>query len=280
MKKIFTLTALSVAQETKAPIQLTQTWAINGLSQPESVLATPDSDWVYISNVNGKDAGFISRVSKSGKVNKLHWVDGMQDPTGMALDNGKLYVVNKQEVVVIDSQSATIEQRIPTTGKWINDIAVTNDGIFYVGDLVTGQIFTFKAGDTAMQPWLQNEAIKHANGLLVDGDSLIVGTVGTELAPQLPPEKWGSLYRVSLADKSVELMANSAFKGNFDGVMKFGNGLLTTVSQQGKTYVEQDGQFIEIPQPIAGNITDGSLVDGAFYAPYMMNNQVINYIVK
>ena len=74
-----------------------------GFATPESVLHDVDSDVYLVSNINGAPAekdgnGFISRVSPSGDVLDLKWIDGeaegvtLSAPKGMAISGGMLWV--------------------------------------------------------------------------------------------------------------------------------------------------------------------------------------------
>ena len=43
-------------------------WELDGFKMPESVYASPNHKWLYVSNTNGAAPGFISRVSKDGVI--------------------------------------------------------------------------------------------------------------------------------------------------------------------------------------------------------------------
>lgn len=40
---------------------------------PESVATASEYDWIYVSNVNADQPGFISRLTKSGQLDTLKW---------------------------------------------------------------------------------------------------------------------------------------------------------------------------------------------------------------
>ncbi len=64
--------------------------------------------------------------------------------------------------------------------------------------------------------WLADPKLKSPNGLLVEGDKLIVAGFGT-----LPDDKQkgaaASLVQVSLADKSIRSLGDATPVGNLDG---------------------------------------------------------------
>lgn len=211
-------------------LSLTESWSLGGFSMPESVYAAPDSPWLYVSNVNGPDTGFISRVKKDGTGLQLRWVEGIQNPTGMARFAGKLYVVNSSEVVVVDLARAQIEARVAADAKLLNDITVTEDGRFFVGDLLGGGIYSFSAGDARASLWLHAPELSTPNGIVARGDKLFVGTVGTRLARDLKPDEFGSLYEISLKDKTLRALPAAEKLGSLDGLAPFAGGWLTTAS--------------------------------------------------
>jgi hypothetical protein len=59
-------------------LSIEKKWEASGFSQPESVLSIPMHPWLYVSNVNGEDAGgYISRMALDGTVDDFKWVDGI-----------------------------------------------------------------------------------------------------------------------------------------------------------------------------------------------------------
>lgn len=261
----------------KAPFSLQKQWELDRFAMPESVFAEPNSDWIYVSNYNGNNAGFISRVSKSGKIDKLHWVDGVNNPTGMAKFNGKLYVVNNNEVVRINPQTATIEKRIKAVGNVnLNDITVTPNGTFYVGNF-TGGIYTFKKGDKEMKMWLNAPELATPNGIMIDENELITGTIGARMSHDLKSEELGSVYRINLKTKKIHLIKSTDKLGSFDGLIKYKNGYLASTNSDGKTHFIVGENTTEIAQPKQGKITDFGLSEDNMYAPYMFENKLVKY---
>ena len=56
---------------------LSKKWEVDGFKMPESVFASADHPWLYVSNVNGAEPGFISRVAKDGTVDNFDWATGL-----------------------------------------------------------------------------------------------------------------------------------------------------------------------------------------------------------
>ena len=142
-------------------------WSLEGvLKNPESVIFDSKTQAYYVSNVNGdgtaKDGnGFISQVDSLGKVKKANWVEGLNAPKGLALLGNTLWVSDIDELVQIDIEKAAVVKKIPFKGaKFLNDVAVTAEGIVFVSDTAGNQVYkydgtnvsTLKAKGTLIPP--------------------------------------------------------------------------------------------------------------------------------
>jgi DNA-binding beta-propeller fold protein YncE len=193
--------------------ELVEVWKTDTLFRvPECVIYDKDNDVVYVSNMNDnpreKDGnGFISRLSTSGEILDLNWVADMSSPKGLGIYGGKLYVSDVDEVIVIDIAKGVIEERIVIEGaKMINDISIDSEGNVYVSDSDTNSIFLLSNG--AVSNWL-SEGLSSPNGLLVDGERLLIASMGSE-----------DFASVDLATKEITVITDSISKG--DGIAKVG----------------------------------------------------------
>ena len=218
---------------------LTKLWELPGFENPESVLPSADASVLYVSNVTGapdkKDGvGFISKMSPDGKMITLKWVEGLDAPKGMALHGGKLYVSDIDQLVEIDVAGGKVANRYPGAGaKFFNDLAVDKDGRIYVSDMAANKIWRLDGGK--FEVWLDSAALKNPNGLLVQGDNLIVaawGVMTDGFATKVP----GNLLTVSLADKSVKDLGNGKPVGNLDGLEPFHGDYLVSDWMVGKVF--------------------------------------------
>lgn len=231
--------AAVVAGCSDGAVGLSQIWEISGFETPESVLPNADRSTFYVSNVAGapdkKDGnGYISKMSPDGKMMTAKWVEGLDAPKGMALHGGKLYVSNLDELVEIDEAAGKIVNRYPAPdAKFLNDLAVDNDGRIYVSDMATSKIWRLDGG--RFEVWLDSPALKNPNGLLVQGDNLIVaawGVMTDGFATKVP----GNLLTVSLKDKTVKDLGNGKPIGNLDGLEPFHGDFLVSDWIAGKVY--------------------------------------------
>jgi DNA-binding beta-propeller fold protein YncE len=193
--------------------ELVEVWKTDTLFRvPECVIYDKVNDVVYVSNMNDnprqKDGnGFISRLSTSGEILDLEWVADMSSPKGLGIYDGRLYVSDVDEVIVIDIDKGEIEKRIALEGaKMINDISIDTEGNVYVSDSDNNSIFLISNG--VVSNWL-SEGLNAPNGLLLDGDRLLVASMGSE-----------DFASVNLETKEIKVLTEAIGKG--DGIAKVG----------------------------------------------------------
>lgn len=233
MRPLTALAALLVCacaggERTNAPPQLVDVWSLDGFSNPESVILAPDGETLFVSNVAGEagahDAeGFISRVSLSGEIEELRWVDGLNAPKGMALHDGRLYVSDIDAVAVIDVAAGDIIERIAVPDAvFLNDVAATQDGRIFVAD--SGSARIIEIVDGAARVFVESESeFAGVNGLTPDGDSLLVASMDT-----------GELARVALGDAAFTRIAGGM--ENADGVVRAPGGGFFVSSWPGRLF--------------------------------------------
>ncbi len=204
-----------------APVVL---WETTGLSTPESALPDPTGTFAYVSNINGnptdKDGnGFIAKVSlKNGTILEPKWATGLDAPKGLALSDGQLFVSDIDRLVEIDTATGEIVASYKAPGaKFLNDVAADDRGHVYVSDSGTSTIW--RLTDDRLEKWLDGPELKYPNGLLVQGDKLIVAAWG-------PTDKDGTpapanLLEISIPDKTVRDLGDGSPIGNLDGIEPF-----------------------------------------------------------
>ncbi len=214
------VTACLTAFATAAAAEPKQIWELTGLKAPESAVADLTSGVIYVSNIEGektaKDGnGFISQVSLDGRMIKADWVTGLDGPKGMTLRNGKLYVADIDQLVEIDVKEAKVVKKYPAQdAKFLNDVAGSSDDKIFVSDTATDTIW--RLSDGKLEVWLKDAQLTGPNGLLVQGDQLIVAAFGKmgDAGPTGP----GPLLSVTLADKAIKAFAEGKTLGNLDGL--------------------------------------------------------------
>ena len=191
--------------------ELVEVWKTDTLFRvPECVIYDKDNDVVYVSNMNDnpreKDGnGFISRLSTSGEILDLKWVEDMSSPKGLGIYEGKLYVSDVDEVIVIDIEEGKIVERIVIEGaKMINDITIDSQGNVYVSDSDNNSIFLISNG--VVSNWL-SEGLNAPNGVLLDGEKLLLASMGSE-----------DFAAIDLGTKEITVLTEGINKG--DGIAK------------------------------------------------------------
>jgi hypothetical protein len=180
-----TVAATAMAQ-TPAPAlpTLQPVWNVSGeFNAPESAYYDASSNSVFVSSINGqileKDGnGYISRLTPDGKMVSAKWVAGLNGPKGLRSVGGTLWVADIDEVVGIEIASARITSRVKVEGaQFLNDLATAPDGTIYVSDSALSRIYVVKDGRSSV--FVEGaETVEQPNGLLVDGNRLILGTIG------------------------------------------------------------------------------------------------------
>jgi streptogramin lyase len=195
------------------------------LMVPESVCYDPAGKVLFVSNINGKPDekdgnGFISKLSPEGKILELRWVTGLDAPKGMGIFNGKLFVTDISRVAEIDIKSAKIVQfyNFPEA-KFLNDIAIDQEGAVYISDMMATRIYRIYEGKT--ETWMDDPILTSPNGLFVDGNQLLIGCK--------------KIVRVGIKDKKVAVWLDNT--GNIDGLEGTGDGGYLYSDWQGNVYL-------------------------------------------
>lgn len=214
-----------------------------GFEAPESVFWDEVSRSWFVSNVAGKEnekdgKGWISRLDANGKVVQRKWVDGLDSPHGVRVHAGTLYAADVDRLVVIDVATARIRERIPAPGaKFLNDVAVGPSGDVYVSDTLGDAIYRCT---TSCEIFVKSNALESPNGLLVDGDRLIVATWGAISDPiTFATKAPGHLLVVNRKTKKITPLGDGKPLGNLDGLEKDGADYLVTDFTAGKVFIAE-----------------------------------------
>jgi len=190
--------------------------------------------------VNGdpavKDAnGFIQQYTVHGKIVELKWVGGLNAPKGMRANKGMLWVADIDEVVGIDVASAKVMKRIAVPGSaFLNDVAIGKDGTVYVSDTVKGKVFQIKGDQPSV--FLEGAILEAPNGILVNGNKLVVAGWGTGFAADWSVKTPGNLFTIDLKTKKKNLITKKPL-GNLDGLELTATGdYVVSDSAAGKIY--------------------------------------------
>lgn len=159
-------------------------WTVSSdFSSPESAYYHAASKSIFVSNISGgilekNGQGYISRLAADGTVVDMRWVTGLNAPKGLRSVGGTLWAADIDQVVAMDIASGRITSRVAIDGaQFLNDLATAPDGAIYVSDSQQARIYVVRDGKASIFVEGADE-VEQPNGVLVDGNRLIVGSMG------------------------------------------------------------------------------------------------------
>jgi hypothetical protein len=177
MKRILILLAFLSPCLLQAQHQLEKIWQTDSIiATPESVLADPANNTLYISLIDGAPweadgKGGVGKLSTDGKNYNGTWITGLHAPKGLGKYGNRLYVADISDVVVIDIAKGAIEKKIAVPGaEGLNDITIDDKGIVYVSDSRKGNIHRIENDVPVL--YLDNKT--GVNGLKAIGSDLYI----------------------------------------------------------------------------------------------------------
>jgi hypothetical protein len=276
MKKIsFLLLTLFIFPATYSQQhQLVKKWETDSLFKvPESVLYDAGNKVLYVSNIDGTDPwgkdgkGSVGKLGVDGKIIAVDWVTGLNAPKGMGLFKGKLYVADVDNLAVIDIVKGSIVKTIPVDGaKGLNDVTIDKNGVVYVSDSKTMQIFRVEND----KPELYLDKLKGPNGVLMRGDDFYILDAG-------------GAYKVE-KDKSLTKIADG-MDGGTDGIENVsGNDFLVSCWSGTIWFVHADGTKEKLLDTTKEKKNTADIGFDAktktVYVPTFWRNSVVAYEVK
>ena len=245
------LAAAEELAETKS-VELEALWKIDGFSDPEGVAIAPQGGY-FVSNVAGggtdKDGlGWISHIDADGTLLKEKFAEGFDAPKGMAVQGNVLHIADIDHVRTIDATTGETLGAIAIEGaEFLNDITVWQ-GMVFVSDSRTATIH--KVGDGKATAWLTDERLGGVNGLLGDGDTLLISTMSS-----------GSLFRTGM-DKMLIEIATGMTDADGIGIVPSG-GWLVSAWRGDIFYVAENGETSKLLDTRAEEILQNDLtMDG------------------
>lgn len=276
MKKIFVTLVFTLIFATAAQAKdLEKIWEQTGFSMPESVVINPKDNSIYVSNVNADKNGYISKLAADGEIVNLQWITGLNNPAGLSIYEGILYIGDGSSVHLIDIEKGKLLKSISSNeAQALNDVAIDENGLVFISDIATGKIFTIKDG--SLDVWFSGPNLKHSNGLFIRGNYIYVADFGTILSHDITPEQYGSLYKISLLDKTYGRVASTTHLGGLDGIAKIDNALLVGSNTTGELFAITDKERVLVATFDIG-LADITMVDGILYTPLIFSNKVTAY---
>jgi sugar phosphate isomerase/epimerase len=252
----------------------------------QCVWHAPSRTW-FVSNLGGgislaKDAyGWITRLDEKGEVIEPFWIglaERMHAPSGMVATDRHLYVCDREGVHQIDITQRKIANFYPIPqGKFINDIAIADNGDLYVSDFFANRIYRLPQESRVAEVWLETDRLEAPDGLYMDAGKLIVGSWGVLTGPDtFNTSKRGDLLKIDLKTKQIEVLSKEA--GNLEGITKAGDFYYVTDWAAGKL-LKIHAETGQVSEALAGlrNPTDPGYAPelGVLAFPQHTGDQVV-----
>jgi len=227
--------------------------SVTTFKDPESVTYDKKRDQFYVSQVNLAEkfgGGKIAIISSSGDIKELSWIEGLNNPKGLAVYDDKLYAADDRNLLEIDIEAGKVVKKYYGAGaESLNDVTVDDNGTVYVSDILGNKIFRLEQGK-AFEVWLSDDQLEFPNGVLALDGALYVANWGKsadktfESLLKAPP---GKILKVNVNDKTVEPLTKEPL-ANIDGLAPDGKGhLFVSDWKAGKLYLVKlsDGSTVQ-----------------------------------
>ncbi len=224
-------------------------WTVDGLNEPESAVYDKKTNAIYVSSINGNpleldNNGYISKLSVSGQILEKKWITGLDGPKGLAVFKNFLYVsdINKIWKISLKNKKKT-KFKVNDAG-FLNDVVVDKNGDVYISDMFKNRIYRLK--ENKINIWKQSELLNSPNGLLIEGNNLIISTWG-KIKEGFQTKIKGKLIKVNLRTREIKKFFSTRPIGNLDGIVfNKNNGYLVTDWISGKLLtVNKKGIVVE-----------------------------------
>ena len=271
-------------QAQSAPAAPAAMWTVTeGIKTPESVYFDPASGFIFASQIDGapdgRDGnGRIVKLDTGGKVVSATFTTGLNAPKGLRAVNGTLWTADLDELVGIDINTGKVTSRVKIAGaQGLNDVATAADGTVYVSDMPASRIYAVKGGKAEV--FLEGDQVEHANGLLVDGNRLIVGGWGSAPKADFSTDVPGHLFAIDRTTKQKTLITPEPF-ANIDGLEMDGKGnyLVSDFLKGQVMRISPDGKSEVVAQFKPGS-ADFGVMPGHIIVPHMNENSVGAYML-
>lgn len=240
-------------------------WALNRtglrLDKPESVSYDPVGERFLISNMG---SGSIVAMDNDGRLSE-YMPRTFQNPKGIFLRNGKLYVTEPSQIQVVDVAQATIIDSYVIQGAvGLNDISITEHGLLYITDTIENCVFVYDPA-TKTQEKIISPLLDKPNGIVYDRPRWQMFVVNNSTH--------SPILSIDVRSKEVSIFMDTIYS-QLDGI---------AIDDLGRIYFSSwsENMIIEIPQEQNRFITDLKDYEGAADIYYHLpTNELIVPMLK
>ncbi len=209
-----------------------QIYAID-MARPESVLYdSANQRWLCsLVGEQNKPDGSIVVIDESGTALSV-LTQGLDDPKGMVIAKGKLFVTDLTQVRIIDPVSGELLESIPIQGaQFLNDICYDGKISLYMSDNAIGAVFLLNPDTKENNKFC---VVENPNGLIYDEPSNTILAVSFFST--------GKIYEINLMTSIVATKATISQK-YMDGIARDNMGNYYISSWQTRNVVKYDNNF-------------------------------------
>jgi DNA-binding beta-propeller fold protein YncE len=270
--------ASASSQDPVTNIKLTKVWQSDStLMTSESVLFDEMQGLYYVSCIgnvppNKEDGdGYIATMDQRGNILNASWVKGLDAPKGMALKDGKLYVADINDFIIIDQASASIVKRINVPGStFLNDVALAPDGKVYFTDSDQNTIYVYS--DDKVKLFKKDKGLGGTNGIFVDDETIYLAGFGN-----------GDINTIDIASKEITNRAKGVVL-NGDGIAPWEGGFVYSNWNGEAYFVTLNWQVKKVldTKDAKANAADITINHrtGELLVPTFFDNRVVAYKIE
>tara|TARA_A100001391_G_scaffold65041_2_gene40662 strand:+ start:5969 stop:6838 length:870 start_codon:yes stop_codon:yes gene_type:complete len=260
-------------------MELTESWRLEGFQMPESVIYDAANERIIIGNMVAMGAeagenGYLSLVSPDGEMVEEQWVTGLQDPRGMAIVDGQLFVADNMGFHIVSLDDGTLVETVTMQGAaFPNDVTADDDGNVYISDMFGQTIWRYADGEASI--WFgPDDGMTFPNGLFAHDGQIIVGSMGADMGENFTFGTPGGLYGVDGNATGVTPLDGATEIGAIDGVAAIGDIIVFNDNPTGTIYGWRDGDTVELATVGAG-AADISAHESMVLVPQMQQGALI-----
>lgn len=228
--------------------------SVDNLQHPQSITFDKKRLRFYVSQLGEKaqpSTGSIALLARDGSVINKAWIKGLNQPRGMAMKKGMLYVADGKSLLKIDVETAEIIKRFEQPNAfYLYDVSASEQGGIYVSDPLSNTILKLERDET-LRVWLKDKKLEGPNSLAQKGDKLYVSSIGLKASsPQSGPENTnsGKINQVQIATKQISSLTN---QNNLKKIASLG------IDDEGTIYATSLGA----PKLMRFSLEDGQLLE-------------------
>ena len=195
-------------------------------------------DRFYFANFT--DAGAYINSFKDDVIEKV-FVQGLKRPKGIAAFEDMLLINDDTKIHFFSLDSKKIIRTLNVPGSIaLNDLAIDDKGNFFSADSKAKIIFTGHVASKQVTPFFNVDFVP--NGLLIDGEKLLLASWGVDMDEKWNTKEKGRLWQYEFGANKLEPFHDKRV-GYLDGIAKLANNkYLVSAKRENEIYLFAQGK--------------------------------------